>query len=119
MPKLVESGKRPAWLESLVGSPASLADLVRYQEGSLASRTLIAGRPATLTLYAFSEGQGMSEHTSAFDVGVHILEGEAEITVSGKGFRMKQGQMVILPANQPHALTAAKNFKMLLIIIRD
>ena len=73
----------------------------------------------TVTLFAFDKGQGLSEHIAPFDALVHILDGEAEITISGKKYHLVQGQMVILPANKPHALQALSRFKMLLVMIRS
>ncbi|MCS7115309.1 MAG: cupin domain-containing protein [Nitrososphaerota archaeon] len=95
-----------------------LAELVEYQEGSVVSRTLIDKETGTVTLFAFDEGQGLSEHTAPFDAMVFIIDGEAEITVAGQAFRLKEGEMIIMPANKPHAVRAATRFKMLLIMIR-
>ena len=93
-------------------------DLVNYQQGSVVSRTLIKRATATITLFAFDEGEGLSEHTAAFDALAYLLEGEAEITISGKPLRVTAGGAVLLPANQPHALKALSRFKMLLTMIR-
>lgn len=95
-----------------------LAELVEYQEGSVVSRTLIDKETGTVTLFAFDEGQGLSEHMAPFDAMVFIIDGEAEITVAGQAFRLKEGEMIIMPANKPHAVRAATRFKMLLIMIR-
>ena len=96
-----------------------LAELVNYQEGAVVSRTLLSRPTGTLTLFAFDEGQGLSEHTAPFDALAHVLEGEAEITVSGKPLPTKSGEAVLMPANQPHALKAVTRFKMLLTMIRS
>ncbi len=96
-----------------------LIDLVDYQEGSVVSRTLIDKKTGTVTLFAFDEGQGLSEHTAPFDAMVHLLEGEAEIVISGGPLRLKEGEMVIMPANQPHSLSAINKFKMILTMIRS
>ena len=96
-----------------------LADLVNYQEGSVVSRTIVKRETGTVTLFAFDEGQGLSEHTAAFDAVAHLLEGEAEITVSGKPLRVTAGEAVLMPANQPHALKALSRFKMLLTMVRS
>jgi quercetin dioxygenase-like cupin family protein len=96
-----------------------LIGLVSYQEGAVVSRTLVKRGTATLTLFAFDEGQGLSEHTSPFDALAHLLEGEAEISVSGKPLRTKAGEAVLMPANQPHSLKALSRFKMLLTMIRS
>jgi quercetin dioxygenase-like cupin family protein len=96
-----------------------LTDLVEYQEDSVVSKTLIDKKAGTITLFAFAEGQGLSEHVAPFDALVSILEGETEIIISGKPFRLKAGEMIIMPANKPHALKAIKKFKMMLVMIRS
>jgi quercetin dioxygenase-like cupin family protein len=106
-------------LEKLVGQVVRLIDLADYQEGSVVSRTIIDKKTGTVTFFAFDEGQGLSEHTAPFDAFVYVLEGEAEVVISGKPIRLRQGEMVIMPANQPHALRATKNFKMILTMIRS
>jgi len=106
-------------LKSLAGQAARLADLADYQEGSIVSRAIIDKKTGTVTFFAFAEGQGLSEHTAPFDALVYLLEGEAEIVISGKPIRLKNGEMVIMPANQPHALKATENFKMVLTMIRS
>jgi quercetin dioxygenase-like cupin family protein len=83
------------------------------------SRTLIDKKTGTVTLFAFSEGQGLSEHTAPFDAFVHLIDGTAEITISGKSITVKGGELVIMPANEPHALKAVEKFKMILIMIRQ
>jgi len=108
-------GKR----EMPIAEPVRLIDLVNYQEGSVVSRTLVNRATGTVTLFAFDEGQGLSEHTAPFDAVAHLLEGEADITVSGKPLRTKAGEAVLLPANQPHSLKALGKFKMLLTMIRS
>jgi quercetin dioxygenase-like cupin family protein len=95
-----------------------IADLVNYQAGSVVSRTIMKRATGTVTLFAFDEGEGLSEHTAAFDALVHMLEGEAEIVIAGKAVRAKSGEAVLMPANQPHALKAITRFKMLLTMIR-
>src|SRR5512139_2813837 len=96
-----------------------LVDLADYQKGSVVSRTIIDKKTGTVTLFAFEEGEGLSEHTAPFDALVYILDGEAEISISGKPLHLNKGSMTIMPANQPHALKAVKRFKMLLIMIRS
>ena len=105
--------------EMPVAEGVRLTDLVNYQEGSVVSRTIVKRATGTVTLFAFDEGQGLSEHTAAFDALAHILEGEAEITVSGKALRTVAGEGVLMPANQPHSLKALSRFKMLLTMIRS
>ena len=99
--------------------PEKLIDLVHYQVGSVVSRTLVNEKAGTVTLFAFDEGEGLSEHTAPFDALVHILEGEAEVVISGKPFPLKQGDIIMMPANEPHALKAPTRFKMLLTMIRS
>ena len=105
--------------EQLIAQQASANDLLDYQEGSVVSRTIIDKKTGTVTLFAFDEGQGLSEHTAPFDALVHLIDGEAEITISGKPLRLKKGEMVIMPAGDPHALKAVKKFKMILIMIKS
>ncbi len=104
--------------EGLTATVNRLVDLVAYQSGSVVSRTIIDKKAGTVTLFAFGEGQGLSEHTAPFDAFVHLLDGEAEISISGKPNHLREGEMIIMPANQPHALKAVKKFKMLLTMIR-
>ena len=99
--------------------PRSLADMVDYQEGSIVSQTIIKKKTGTVTLFAFDQGEGLSEHTAPFDAMVQVIDGEVEIKISGKPFILKQGDMIIMPADEPHALTAVKRFKMLLTMIRS
>jgi len=106
-------------LEKLAGQAIRLIDLPDYQEGSIVSRTIIDRKMGTVTFFAFDEGQGLSEHTTPFDALVYLLDGEAEIIISGKPICLKDGEMVIMPANQPHALRATKSFKMILTMIRS
>ena len=98
---------------------SSLVDLVNYQEKSVVSQTLIEKKTGTVTLFAFDEGQGLSEHTAPFDAMVSLLDGEAEITISGNAHKVKCGEMIIMPANEPHALRAVKRFKMMLTMIKS
>lgn len=99
--------------------PENVKNLVNYQDGSVVSRTLIKKETGTITLFAFTKGQGLSEHTAPFDAMVYIIDGKAEIIISGKSQIVESGQMIILPVNKPHALKAIENFKMLLIMIRS
>lgn len=93
-------------------------DLVTYQSGSVVSREIVRKETGTVTVFAFDKGQGLSEHTAPFDALVYILDGEAEIAIDGKAARAKAGEMVIMPANKPHALKAIERFKMMLIMIK-
>ncbi len=102
-----------------VAQMAKLAELVDYQDGTVVSREIISQKTGTVTLFAFDQGQGLSEHTAPFDALVYVFDGEAEITISGKPLKLKQGEMVVMPANQPHAVKAIKKFKMILTMIRS
>jgi quercetin dioxygenase-like cupin family protein len=104
---------------TLVGKVVRLSELVEYQEGAVVSRTIMYEEKGTVTLFAFGEGQGLSEHTAPFDALAHILDGEAEISISGKTLNLQDGEMVIMPANEPHALKAKRKFKMILVMIRS
>ncbi len=95
-----------------------MKDIVAYQDGSVVSRELIRKPSGTLTVFAFDQGEGLSEHTAPFDAVVCILEGEAQITISKKPYTVKEGEMLIMPANKPHALHAVTKFKMLLVMIK-
>ena len=102
----------------LVGCIVDLAGLVDYQQGSVVSREVIRRGSGTVTVFAFDAGQGLSEHTAPFDAMVHILDGRAEITIDGKPCPVSAGEMLIMPANRPHALHARERFKMLLTMLR-
>ncbi len=103
----------------MAAKAVNMAGLVDYQKGAVVSRTLIDKPAGTLTLFSFDAGQGLSEHTAPFDALVYVLDGEAEITISGRALRAKEGEMVVMPANEPHALKAGRRFKMLLVMIKS
>jgi quercetin dioxygenase-like cupin family protein len=105
--------------EDLRGQVCDMAGLVSYQTGSIVSRTLIKRPTGTVTIFAFDGGQELSEHTAPFDALAQILEGEAEITISGRPLRLAAGQMVIMPGGEPHAVKAPVPFKFLLVMIRS
>ena len=117
--QMMEKEKKKNGPEGLVAGVNRLVDLVAYQRGSVVSRTIIDKKTGTVTLFSFDEGQGLSEHTAPFDALVYLIDGEAEISISGKPLHLREGEMVIMPANQPHALKAVKRFKMLLAMIRS
>jgi quercetin dioxygenase-like cupin family protein len=96
-----------------------LAELMDYQAGSVVSRTLIQKPTGTVTLFAFDQGEGLSEHTAPFDAMVWVLDGKAEVAIAGKPHQLAAGEMIVMPANQPHALKAVARFKMLLVMIRS
>jgi quercetin dioxygenase-like cupin family protein len=101
-------GRKIAWNE-----------LLQYQEGAVVSRTLIDKKVGTVTMFAFDDGQGLSEHTAPYDAMVMITDGRAEVTISGEPFLLSAGEMIVMPANKPHALRALSPFKMMLIMIRS
>ncbi|MFH1821545.1 MAG: cupin domain-containing protein [Methanobacteriota archaeon] len=105
--------------KELTGRVLGFAGLIDYQDGAVVSREMIRKKTGTVTLFAFSKGQGLSEHTAPFDALVHIVDGEADITISGKKFHVKKGEMIIMPANKPHALKAVRKFKMILTMVRS
>ena len=106
-------------LAELHSTAIPLADSIEYQAGSVVSREILRKDTGTVTLFAFSQGQGLSEHTAPFDALVYILDGESKITIAGSPAAVKAGEMIIMPANEPHALQAVQQFKMLLVMIRS
>ena len=95
-----------------------VVDLVSYQDGAVVSRIVVKRETGSVTLFAFDAGQELSEHTAPYDALVQVLEGEAAITIAGRPHRLGAGDMIVLPAHQPHALQAVSRFKMLLTMIR-
>ena len=102
-----------------IGKVIPLADSIAYSSDAVVSKTLLNSKAGTLTLFAFDQGQGLSEHTAPFDATVQILDGEAEIRIDQTTHKVHPGQMLIMPAGIPHELKAEKPFKMLLIMIRE
>jgi quercetin dioxygenase-like cupin family protein len=96
-----------------------LVDMIQYQSGAVVSRTILDKKMGTVTLFAFDQGQGLSEHTAPFDAMVHVIDGEAEIAIEGQPHGVKAGEMILMPANHPHAVRAIQRFKMLLVMIRS
>jgi quercetin dioxygenase-like cupin family protein len=96
-----------------------IKEAIEYASDSIVSKTIIKKETGTLTLFAFDKGQALSEHTTPFDAGVHILDGTAEITIGGKSYTLIEGEFVIMPADIPHAVKAAEKFKMLLTMIKE
>ncbi len=113
---MAQSKKQPA--DEKLAKVSKLVYLIEYQKGSVVSKTLIDKKAGTITLFAFAEGQGLSEHVAPFDALVSILDGEAEISIAGNPFRVKAGEIIIMPANKPHALKAITQYKMMLVMIR-
>lgn len=114
----MDEGKKKSEFGKLLTQAYVLAELIGYQEASVVSRTLIDKKAGTITLFAFDEQQGLSEHTAPYDALVQIVDGQAEITIAGKKHHLKEGEIIIMPAKKPHALKAVKRFKMLLTMIR-
>jgi len=97
----------------------NLVDLLGYQKDSIVSREIVNKNTGTVTLFAFDNGQGLSEHMAPFDAVVYVLDGQVRVNISGKPHIVKKGQIIIMPANRPHSLKAIKKFKMLLIMIKS
>jgi len=102
-----------------VAQVAKAADLANYQDGAVVSREIVKKPTGTVTIFAFDEGQGLSEHTAPFDALVQVVEGDAEIILSGQPHRVQGGEMILMLAGQPHALKALTRFKMILTMIRS
>ncbi|MDO5845497.1 MAG: cupin domain-containing protein [Methanocorpusculum sp.] len=105
--------------KALIGVPTSLKSLTEYQEGSVVSRMVVNKKAGTVTAFAFENGEGLSEHSAPFDALVICLEGEAEIPINGEPHHIKEGEMLIMPANIPHAVRPLSRFKMLLVMIHE
>jgi len=105
--------------ENLVSKVLDLAGLVDYQSGTVVSRTIVNKKTGTVTLFAFDAGEALSEHAAPFDALVEIVDGEVEIKISGQPYKLKKGELIIMPANEPHGLKALTKFKMLLTMIKS
>ena len=113
-----EKEQKSAVLESCLAKPSALAGLVSYADGSIVSKTIIDKSVGTITLFAFDKGQKLSEHTTPYDAVVQVIDGTVDLTISGNLVNVSEGQIIIMPASVPHAVTAREKFKMLLIMIR-
>ena len=113
------NGNKKQDAENVFAQPTKMAELIAYQAGAVVSRTIIDKETGTVTLFAFDAGQGLSEHTAPFDALVYALDGKVEVTISGKPFLLKRGDMIVMPANEPHALKAITPFKMILVMVRS
>jgi quercetin dioxygenase-like cupin family protein len=113
------SNEKQSATENIFSKANDLETLIDYQKDSVVSKTIIGKKTGTVTLFAFDKGQGLSEHTAPFEAIVYLVDGEAEITVAGNPHMVKKGEMIILPANIPHALQAMSPFKMLLTMIKS
>jgi len=98
---------------------SNMKDMIAYQDGSIVSKEIITKPTGTVTIFAFDQDQGLSEHTAPFDALVQIVGGEAEIIISGESHHLKEGEIIIMPAGKPHALRALKKFKMMLVMIKS
>ena len=105
--------------EDIKSRTLKTGDLIDYQEGAVVSREIIKRETGTVTVFAFDKGEGLSEHTAPFDAMVQVIEGKAEISISGKKNHVGTGEMIIMPANIPHALYAPEKYKMILTMIRS
>jgi len=105
--------------EELKAKTLKVEDLIEYQEGAVVSREIIRKGTGTVTIFAFDKGEGLNEHTAPFDAVVQVIDGKAEITISGNKNILEKGDMIIMPANEPHALNAVGRFKMVLTMIRS
>lgn len=106
-------------MDNSTAQVSHLVDMVGYQDGAVVSRTVLKQPAGNVTLFAFDAGQELSEHTAPYDALVQVLDGEAEITIAGRPHRLRVGDMIVMPANKPHALRAPARFKMLLTMIRS
>lgn len=111
--------KRSDSVNVLMSKALGLAGLVGYQDGAVVSKQIIRKKTGTVTIFAFAKGQGLSTHSAPFDALVQILDGEARITISGKSTKVRQGEIIVMPADQPHALKALKPFKMMLVMVKS
>src|SRR3989338_6704908 len=105
--------------KSIVAQARKLSELVDYQDGSIVSKEIIKNEKGTVTLFAFDKGQGLSEHTAPFDALVYNFDGKAEVIIGGKPHLLEAGEVIMMPANKPHALKAIKRFKMLLVMVKS
>ena len=115
MPEISKSPSTGA----LTSKAIPMSGMVAVQPGAVVSRTVVSKKAGTVTLFAFDQGQGLSTHSAPYDAMVWILEGSVKITIDGKDLRAKAGDMVIMPANLPHALKATRPFKMALVMIKE
>lgn len=113
-----EATKRANVLEACLGQAERLESLVSYADDSIVSKTILDKQAGTLTLFAFDQGQKLSEHTAPYDAVVQVVDGRARLTIGGQDQDVEAGELIVMPANVPHAVTAVERFKMLLIMIR-
>ena len=106
-------------MENIIGQAQKLVNLVNYQDGSIVSKEIIKNEKGTVTLFAFDKGQGLSEHTAPFDALVYNFDGKVEVIIEGKSHFLRVGDIIMMPANKPHALKAIERFKMLLVMVKS
>ena len=111
--------KKHNLLQSCLANAQELSSLVEYSSDSIVSKTILDKPAGTITLFAFDAGQRLSEHTAPYDAVVQVVDGTGQITIAGKAINVTNGQIIIMPANVPHSVTANERFKMLLIMIRE
>lgn len=105
--------------DELVGKVLVTNDLLQYQDGTVASRMIVFKKAGTITLFAFDEGEGLSEHSAPYDAILTVTDGEAEVSIAGKPFTVRTGEIIIMPANIPHAVQAKQRFKMTLTMVKE
>jgi quercetin dioxygenase-like cupin family protein len=105
--------------EDLMEKVLKINDLIAYQAGTVASRMIVFKKAGTITIFSFDSGEGLSEHTAPYDVVLTVTDGEAEVQIAGRSFTVRTGELIILPANKPHAVYAHQQFRMMLIMIRE
>jgi quercetin dioxygenase-like cupin family protein len=115
---VTEKRTRSSVLEACVARPQNLDGLIDYAQDSIVSKTILDKPVGTITLFAFDAGQKLSEHTAPYDAVVQVIDGRGQLTIGGKPVDVAAGEMVIMPGNVPHAVTAEERFKMLLTMIR-
>jgi quercetin dioxygenase-like cupin family protein len=115
----MELQQKPATDQRLVSAINKIGDITEYQDASVISRAVIKKPAGSITFFAFDKGEGLSEHTAPFDAFVSVIEGKVEIIISGKAYILEKDDVIIMPANEPHALKALEKFKMLLVMIKD
>ena len=115
----MKSGEKLKTVGKLGVLPHRVADLIDYQADAIVSREVLKAKTGTVTVFAFDVGQGLSEHTAPFDALAHVLDREVEFTVSGRTHQVHAGELIVMPANKPHALKAVHRFKMMLVMIRS
>jgi quercetin dioxygenase-like cupin family protein len=106
-------------MKEFLAQALKMKDLAAYQDGAVVSKEILKKETGTVTIFSFEQGQGLSEHTAPYDAMVVILDGEAEVIISGNTHQVREGEMIIMPAHEPHALKANKRFKMMLVMIRS